>query len=147
MTTLLARYFSCCEALCAPSAVDIDELCGGNIEQDHSIFWDQNDENDDGLNKNPSSYSTRIAAAAAAGRVPGVLNNKPPIKSNAMDREEGKTAAGDDDELDKMLEDMGKQRYPRERGASDRFLHEESDTLYLLITCLRDRQNRPGQGL
>jgi hypothetical protein len=111
MTTLLARYFSCCEALCAPSAVDIDELCGGNIEQDHSIFWDQNDENDDGLNKkNPSSSTTRIAAAAAAGRVP-VLNNKLPIKSNTMDRDEGKTAAGDDDELDKMLEDMGKQRY------------------------------------
>jgi hypothetical protein len=128
MTTLLAQYFSCCEAFCAPSAGDIDELCGGNnIEQDNSIFWDPNDENDDGLNKNPSS-SIRIASGAS-GRVQ-IPNTKPPVKSNAMVRDEGKTAAGNEDELDKMLEDMGKQRYPR---ASERFLNE-SDTLYRLIT-------------
>jgi hypothetical protein len=97
MTMLLTKYFSCCDALCAPSSSSeiIDGYCGGGIyNADHSLYTDHDDDENESkrYHQNPTDLNkSRLV--------------QKPAKSKAMVRGENKM---DDDDLDKMLEDMGK---------------------------------------
>jgi hypothetical protein len=105
MTMLVTEYFSCLDALCAPSSSSeiIDGFCGAGIyNADHSIYMDHEDDDENELKRhhqNPTDHNATVVKSR--------IVQKPP-KSKAMVQGEVKM---DDDDLDKMLEDMGKQRY------------------------------------
>jgi hypothetical protein len=102
MTMLLTKYFSCLDALCAPSSSSeiIDGFCGGGIyNADHSIYMDHDDDDENKSkrhNQNPTDHNATVVKSRWVPK---------PAKCKAMVRGEVKM---DDDDLDKMLEDMGK---------------------------------------